>query len=440
MARRSGLPFVSALGRRRSNGSSLPNEDGPVPRKKVLVVIGTRPEAIKMVPVLRALEECPGIEVRTCVTAQHREMLDQMLKTFGLRPDYDLDVMMHGQSTTQIARSVLDGVESVIGTEQPDWVLVQGDTTTAMAASIAAFHENVHVGHVEAGLRTGHLDSPFPEEGNRKIATAIAEMHFAPTEWAAENLRREGISESAMVVTGNTVVDALHESRMLPFDPDVAGLGGLLDDDHTRLVLVTAHRRENFGTPIEEICEALRAVAELHEDAQFICPVHLNPTVRTPFFTLLAGLENVCLLPPLNYRAMVWVLDACHFVVTDSGGLQEEAASIGKPVLVLRRSTERPEGIQSGVAKLVGTDSGRVLKAIDTLLSDPDAYERMASCSSPYGDGKAGKRIAAAIVSHSGPPLDGGLSLARAENNFSQVSPSSLTTPQPTKDQEQTAV
>ncbi len=378
-----------------------------------------------MIPVLRALEERPDIEVRTCVTGQHREMLDQMLKTFGLRPDYDLDVMIHGQSTTQIARSVLDGMESVIGKECPDWVLVQGDTTTAMAAGIAAFHEHVHVGHVEAGLRTGHLHSPFPEEGNRKIAAAIAEMHFAPTEWSAENLRREGIPESAVMVTGNTVVDALHETRTLPFDPDAAGLEGLLNDDQTRLVLVTAHRRENFGTPIEEICHALRAVAERHEDAQFICPVHLNPTVRRPFFRLLAGLENVCLLPPLNYRAMVWVLDACHFVVTDSGGLQEEAASLGKPVLVLRRSTERPEGIQAGVAKLVGTASGRVQEAIDTLLSDSDAYETMASCPNPYGDGKAGERIAAAIASHSGSP---------------QASPTLFTPSQPIKDQEQTPV
>jgi UDP-N-acetylglucosamine 2-epimerase len=377
----------------------------PPSTKKVLAVIGTRPEAVKVIPVIRALAERDDVEVRTCVTGQHREMLDQMLRVFDLTPDHDLDVMVHGQSTTQIARSVMDGMEKVIRAERPDWVLVQGDTTTAMSAAIAAFHEHVHVGHIEAGLRTGLLHSPFPEEGNRKLVAAISEIHFAPTAWAAENLHREGIGEEAVLVTGNTVVDALIETQTSAFDPEAAGLGGLLDEDARHLVLVTAHRRENFGTPIERICRALRALALRHQDVRFVCPVHLNPTVRAPFFRILADLENVDLLPPLNYRAMVWALHSCSFVVTDSGGLQEEAASLGKPVLVMRDSTERPEGVASGVARLIGTETADVEEAVETLISDPVVYHRMASCPNPYGDGRAAERIAVAIAAHPAPGL-----------------------------------
>jgi UDP-N-acetylglucosamine 2-epimerase (non-hydrolysing) len=379
--------------------------EAPTRTKKVLAVIGTRPEAIKVMPVVRALSDTAGIEVRTCVTGQHREMLDQMLRTFDLRPDHDLDIMVHGQSTTQIARSVMDGIEKVVQAERPDWVLVQGDTTTAMAAAIAAFHEGVHVGHIEAGLRTGLLHSPFPEEGNRKLAAAISEIHFAPTEWAAENLHREGIRPEAVIVTGNTVIDALHQTQRSPFDPGTAGLGGLLESDPRHMVLVTAHRRENFGTPIERICHAVRTVAVRHPDVLFVCPVHLNPTVRAPFFRILAGRENVALLPPLNYRAMVWALHSCSFVVTDSGGLQEEAAGLRKPVLVLRDSTERPEGVSAGVARLVGTRTDAVEGAIEELISDVPLYRRMASCPNPYGDGRAGERIAAAIAAHRSPQL-----------------------------------
>ena len=379
--------------------------EAPTQTKKVLAVIGTRPEAIKVMPVVRALSATAGIEVRTCVTGQHREMLDQMLRTFDLRPDHDLDIMVHGQSTTQIARSVMDGIEKVVQAERPDWVLVQGDTTTAMAAAIAAFHEGVHVGHIEAGLRTGLLHSPFPEEGNRKLAAAISEIHFAPTAWAAENLHREGIRSEAVIVTGNTVIDALHQTQRSPFDPGSAGLGGLLESDPRHMVLVTAHRRENFGTPIERICHAVRNVAVRHPDVLFVCPVHLNPTVRAPFFRILAGRENVALLPPLNYRAMVWALHSCSFVVTDSGGLQEEAAGLRKPVLVLRDSTERPEGVSAGVARLVGTRTDAVEGAIEELISDVPLYRRMASCPNPYGDGRAGERVAAAIAAHRSPLL-----------------------------------
>jgi UDP-N-acetylglucosamine 2-epimerase len=379
--------------------------EAPTQTKKVLAVIGTRPEAIKVMPVVRALSDTAGIEVRTCVTGQHREMLDQMLRTFDLRPDHDLDIMVHGQSTTQIARSVMDGIEKVVQAERPDWVLVQGDTTTAMAAAIAAFHEGVHVGHIEAGLRTGLLHSPFPEEGNRKLAAAISEIHFAPTAWAAENLHREGIRSEAVIVTGNTVIDALHQTQRSPFDPGSAGLGGLLESDPRHMILVTAHRRENFGTPIERICHAVRTVAVRHPDVLFVCPVHLNPTVRAPFFRILAGRENVALLPPLNYRAMVWALHSCSFVVTDSGGLQEEAAGLRKPVLVLRDSTERPEGVSAGVARLVGTRTDAVEGAIEELISDVPLYRRMASCPNPYGDGRAGERIAAAIAAHRSPRL-----------------------------------
>lgn len=381
------------------------NGQGPARKRKVLVVIGTRPGAIKMAPVVRALEQRPEFEVCLCATAQHRELLDQVMMTFGLKPDHDLDVMVHGQSLTGITRSVMKGVEDVIQQERPEWVLVQGDTTTTMSASLAAFHEGVRLGHVEAGLRTQQIHSPFPEEGNRRISAAIAEIHFAPTEWAAENLRHEGISADAVVVTGNTVIDALQHIARMPFDHHAAGLAHLaLENEH--LILVTAHRRENLGAPMEEICHGLRIAAERHPDAHFACPVHLNPQARTPFFRILSGLPNVSLLPPLDYASLVWILNKCHFVVTDSGGLQEEAAGLGKPVLVMREWTERPEGVHAGIARLIGTDSEDVFSSIDALLSSDGSHRMMASADSIYGDGNAAPRIAAALVDHSPVPPD----------------------------------
>ncbi len=387
-----------------SNGSSGDGR-GPGDKRKVLVVVGTRPGAIKMSPVVRALEQRPEFDVRLCATAQHRELLDQVMMTFSLKPDYDLDIMVHGQSLTGITRAVMKGVEGVIEEERPEWVLVQGDTTTSMAASLAAFHEGVRLGHVEAGLRTQQIHSPFPEEGNRRISAAVSEIHFAPTEWAAENLRREGISADAVVVTGNTVIDALHQMSKLPFDHHAAGLSHLAPDGE-RLILVTAHRRENLGTPMEQICEGLREAAERHPDTHFACPVHLNPRARTPFFRILSGLPNVALLPPLDYPSLVWILNKAHFVVTDSGGLQEEAAGLGKPVLVMREWTERPEGVHAGIARLIGTESQEVFGSIDGLLSSDGSYRMMASADSIYGDGRAAPRIAAALVDHSPLPPD----------------------------------
>ena len=387
------------------NGDRNGHGTQPGQKRKVLVVVGTRPGAIKMAPVVRALEQRPEFEVRLCATAQHRELLDQVMMTFRLKPDYDLDIMVHGQSLTGIARSVMKGIEGVIQQEHPEWVLVQGDTTTSMSASLAAFHEGVRLGHVEAGLRTQQIHSPFPEEGNRRIAAAISEIHFAPTEWAAENLRREGISAEAVVVTGNTVIDALHQMARIPFDHHAAGLAHLAPNGE-RLVLVTAHRRENLGAPMDEVCEGLRKAAEQHPDTHFACPVHLNPRARTPFFRTLSGLPNVSLLPPLDYPSLVWILNKSHFVVTDSGGLQEEAAGLGKPVLVMREWTERPEGVHAGIARLIGTERESVFNSIDALLASEGSYQMMSSADSIYGDGKAAPRIAAALVDHSPLPPD----------------------------------
>jgi UDP-N-acetylglucosamine 2-epimerase len=394
---------MSAFFGSRANANGNGNE--PARKRKVLVVIGTRPGAIKMSPVVRALQQRPEFEVCLCATAQHRELLDQVMMTFGLKPDHDLDIMTHGQSLTGIARSVMKGVEEVIHQERPEWVLVQGDTTTSMSASLAAFHEGVRLGHVEAGLRTQQIHSPFPEEGNRRISAAVSEIHFAPTEWAAENLRREGISSDAVVVTGNTVIDAMHQIAQRPFDHEAAGLGHLAPDGQ-RLILVTAHRRENLGEPMDQICQGLRAAAERHPDAHFACPVHLNPKARTPFFRILSGLNNVSLLPPLDYPSLVWILNKCHFVVTDSGGLQEEAAGLGKPVLVMREWTERPEGVHAGIARLIGTESEHVYGSIDALLSSDGSHRMMACSDSIYGDGNAAPRIAAALVDHSAMPPD----------------------------------
>lgn len=365
---------------------------------KILSIIGTRPEAIKMAPIIKELERHPGrIVSRVCVTAQHRQMLDQVLALFGILPDHDLDVMAAGQSPTRVAAVVLTKLEAVLQAEQPDWVLVQGDTTTVLAAAIGAFYARVKIGHVEAGLRTHDKYQPFPEELNRRMASVAADLHFAPTESARQNLRREGIPNAIIRVTGNPVIDALRLAAKQPYDP---GAGPLRDLPwNRRLILVTAHRRENFGQPLEQICLALRALAEAYpDDAQIVYPVHPNPNVQEPVRRLLGNVSGVTLLTPLDYRPLVYLLQRCTLVLTDSGGLQEEAPGLGKPVLVLREVTERPEAVEAGTVRLVGTDRARIVAAARRLLDDPAAYRKMARALNPYGDGRAAGRIVRALL------------------------------------------
>jgi UDP-N-acetylglucosamine 2-epimerase (non-hydrolysing) len=372
-------------------------------RLRVLSIMGTRPEAIKMAPVIRALQGCPDrIEARVCATAQHRQMLDQVLRLFDMRPDYDLDVMAAGQTPTQVASAMLAQLEPVLSRERPDWVLVQGDTTTVMAASIAAFYSGLKVAHVEAGLRTGDKWQPFPEEINRRIASVTADLHFAPTGWARDNLLHEGVAPEAICVTGNPVIDALHWVAALPAPAEVAGLlngPNPVRNGACRTILVTAHRRENFGQPLEQICLALRALAERYrESVRIIYPVHLNPNVQAPVRRLLGHVPNVILTEPLDYLTLVHVLKQSTLVITDSGGLQEEAPGLGLPVLVLREVTERPEGVQAGTVRLVGTDPERIVPEVVRLLENADDYERMARATNPYGDGRAAGRIVRALL------------------------------------------
>ena len=364
---------------------------------RVLCVIGTRPEAIKTAPVVSELRKYPGrVEVKVCVTGQHREMLDQMLSLFGIRPDYDLDVMQDGQSLADVTARVLTGLEPVVAKEKPDWMLVQGDTTTTVIAALVAFYNRVRVGHVEAGLRTGNKLQPFPEEMNRAIVDRLADLHFVPTETARQNLLREGIDQASIRVTGNTAVDALHWVSALPSPPDVTAW---VPATSARIVLVTIHRRENFGPPMESICGALRELAERYGDRlRIVYPLHLNPNVQVPARRLLEGIANVSLLPPLDYLSMVHLMKRSYLMLTDSGGIQEEAPALGKPVLVLREVTERPEGVASGVAKVVGTDRERIVAETVRLLEDPVLHERMARAVNPYGDGHAAERIVEALL------------------------------------------
>lgn len=366
-------------------------------RIKVLSVVGTRPEAIKMAPVIRALRRRPGrVDCRVCVTAQHRRLLDQVLHLFGIAPDYDLDVMAEDQSPTQVAAAVLARLEPILRAERPDWVLVQGDTTTVLAASIAAFYARARVAHVEAGLRTHDRWQPFPEEMNRRVASVVADLHLAPTDWARDNLLREGVPGECIRVTGNPVIDALQWAASLPYDPAGGPLGAIPRDG--RLLLVTAHRRENFGRPLEEICRALVDLVAAEGDLHVVYPVHPNPNVQGTVTRLLAGQSRVTLTPPLGYLALVYLLKRACLVLTDSGGIQEEAPGLGKPVLVLREVTERPEAVAAGTVQIVGTDRGRIVAAARRLLDDPEAYAAMARAINPYGDGQAAERIAAALL------------------------------------------
>ncbi len=368
--------------------------------KKILVVFGTRPEAIKMAPVVHALAEHPDkAETRVCITAQHREMLDQVLRFFAIAPHYDLNLMRPGQQLGQLTAEVLSGMQPVLDDFRPDMVLVHGDTTTSVAAALAAFYARATVAHVEAGLRTQQKQSPYPEELNRQLTSRIADLHFAPTEQARLNLLQENIPAGTVIVTGNTVIDALHmatQALRTYRDSEISRLEQQIDP-RRRLLLVTAHRRENFGEGFIRICEALRHLA-LREDIQIVFPVHLNPQVQQPVYSLLEGLPNVHLVQPLGYPAFTWLMQRSYLVITDSGGVQEEAPGLGKPVLVMRDTSERPEAIAAGTVKLVGADRGRIIAETTRLLHDPAAYEQMARAHNPYGDGQSAARIAEIVL------------------------------------------
>jgi UDP-N-acetylglucosamine 2-epimerase (non-hydrolysing) len=364
---------------------------------KVMTIFGTRPEAIKMAPVVKELKKVVDIDTKVVVTAQHREMLDQVLQLFSIQPDYDLDLMKQQQDLFSITCGVLEGMKDILEKERPDLVLVHGDTTTTMAASLAAFYARIPVGHVEAGLRTRNKYSPYPEEMNRTLTGRIADLHFAPTDTSRENLLHEATARFKIWVTGNTVIDALLETveQAYEFGPEFAGI-----DFGKRLLVVTTHRRENWGEPMREIYRALIDLVEEFPDVEAVFPVHKNPVVRDVARELLEGRERIHLLEPLEYQPFANLLKASYLVLTDSGGLQEEAPSLGKPVLVLRDTTERPEAVQAGTVKLVGTNRKRVYKEAHLLLADADEYNKMARAINPYGDGKAARRIAKVITEY----------------------------------------
>ncbi|WOZ77330.1 non-hydrolyzing UDP-N-acetylglucosamine 2-epimerase [Kosakonia sacchari] len=368
---------------------------------KVLTVFGTRPEAIKMAPLVHALAKDPDFEARVCVTAQHREMLDQVLTLFSIVPDYDLNIMRPGQGLTEITCGILEGLKPILESFRPDVVLVHGDTTTTIAASLAAFYQRIPVGHVEAGLRTGDLSSPWPEEANRTLTGHLAMYHFAPTENSRLNLRRENVADNRIFVTGNTVIDALFWVRDSVMNSpsryeELAARYPFLDRDK-KLILVTGHRRESFGLGFEQICHALADIAAQHDDVQIVYPVHLNPNVSEPVNRILGHVENVTLIEPQDYLPFLWLMNHAWLILTDSGGIQEEAPSLGKPVLVMRDTTERPEAVDAGTVKLVGTDRQRIVEEVSHLLHDNDAWQAMSRAHNPYGDGLACGRILHAL-------------------------------------------
>jgi UDP-N-acetylglucosamine 2-epimerase (non-hydrolysing) len=363
---------------------------------KAAVIFGTRPEAIKMAPVIKELER-RKLEHCVIVTAQHREMLDQKLEIFGIRPQYDLDIMQANQDLFYVTAAVIQGMKPVLEKERPDIVLVQGDTTTTFAASLAAFYLRIPVGHVEAGLRTGNKYNPFPEEINRRITSRLADLHFAPTAWAKQNLLAEGVPESGIVVTGNTVIDAL----LMIVDPGYRFSDERLqsiDFEKRKVILLTAHRRENFGAPMREVFAACRELVERHAEVELVYPVHPNPNVREAADEVLGRVSRVHLIEPMEYRPFVQLMNKCTLIMTDSGGVQEEAPTLGKPVLVLRTTTERPEAVEAGTARLVGTSRANVLAEAERLLTDAAAYKEMSSKANPYGDGQAARRIVDTIA------------------------------------------
>lgn len=370
--------------------------------KKVLFIFGTRPEAIKMAPLVNLLKQDERFTVKVCVTAQHREMLDQVLAIFDIQPEYDLNIMRPGQTLNDVTSNILLGLEPVLKEFQPEVVLVHGDTSTTFAASLAAFYQQIKVAHVEAGLRTGDLYSPWPEEANRKLTGVLTEYHFAPTERSRNNLLNEGVTEEKIFVTGNTVTDALLQVvDKLAKDADMSGsLSSKFDflDSSKKMILVTGHRRESFGQGFENICTAIKSIASRYEDVQVVYAVHLNPNVQEPVNRILKNVDNVFLIEPQDYLPFVYLMNQSYLILTDSGGIQEEAPTLGKPVLVMRDVTERPEAIEAGTVKLVGTDPAVINSEIVKLIDDPDLYERMSAAHNPYGDGKACQRILNALI------------------------------------------
>jgi len=374
--------------------------------KKILTVFGTRPEAIKMAPVVLALQQAEGLESLVCVTAQHRQMLDQVLNLFDIKPDYDLDLMAPNQDLFDITSKVLLGLRDVLREAQPDIVLVHGDTTTCFAAGLAAFYQNIKLGHVEAGLRTGNLRAPFPEEANRNLVGRLTDYHFAPTQSSKNNLLAEGVPEQNIVVTGNTVIDALLIVRdKVIGEPDSVWqekfgetLFKTICDSSRKLILITGHRRENFGQGFIDLCNAIKELAQKHPDWDLIYPVHLNPNVQKPVYEILDQLDNVYLIAPLDYEPFVWIMNRSDLILTDSGGIQEEGPSLGKPVLVMREVTERPEAVDAGTVLLVGTDKEKIVSGVEKVLLDGDVYKRMSKAHNPYGDGHACEKIVQTLL------------------------------------------
>nr|WP_065826316.1 UDP-N-acetylglucosamine 2-epimerase (non-hydrolyzing) [Moritella viscosa] len=368
---------------------------------KILTIFGTRPEAIKMAPLVNALNDQQGIDAKVCVTAQHREMLDQVLDLFSIIPDYDLNIMKPGQVLSEVTTNILLGLEPILKEFQPQLVLVHGDTSTTVSASLAAFYQQIPIGHVEAGLRTRNLNSPWPEEGNRKLTGAITKLHFPPTVSSKMNLLNEGVHPNDIEVTGNTVIDALIEiTNKLKNDYQLsntlADRFSQLSNDK-KLILVTGHRRESFGGGFERICEALSEIASKHPDIQIVYPVHLNPNVLEPVNRILSGLNNIFLIEPQDYLPFIYLMNKAYLILTDSGGIQEEGPSLGKPVLVMRDVTERPEAVSEGTVLLVGTDKNKIVNAIERLLQDEVHYNQMSRSHNPYGDGQASQKIIAKI-------------------------------------------
>jgi UDP-N-acetylglucosamine 2-epimerase (non-hydrolysing) len=369
--------------------------------KKVMLVFGTRPEAIKMAPLVKEFEKDSNFETIVCVTAQHRQMLDQVLNLFEITPDFDLDVMKPGQDLYEVTSNILLGLRPILSEVKPDIVLVHGDTATTMATSIAAFYQQIAVGHIEAGLRTNNIYSPWPEEGNRQVTGRLATYHFAPTDESKANLLKENVDVDRVIVTGNTVIDALlsvvskiQSDKELEqnLEKEIFKKGYKIDKNK-RLILVTGHRRENFGEGFLNICEGLKELANEYKDVDIVYPVHLNPNVQKPVNEILSEVDNVYLIDPLDYEPFVYLMNRSYFILTDSGGIQEEAPSLGKPVLVMRDTTERPEALEAGTVKLVGTDKDKIVSECKRLLEDRDAYEVMSKSHNPYGDGRACERV-----------------------------------------------
>lgn len=365
-------------------------------KKKILFVFGTRPEAIKIIPLIKEMSRVDNFEIKICVTGQHKEMLDQVLNFFSVQPDYDLKLMRPNQTLSEISISVLSEIQKIVRFDfLPDYIIVQGDTTTAMAAALAAFHEKIKIIHLEAGLRSFDNSSPFPEEGNRKIISTLADLHFAPTELAVQNLLKENIPAHKILNVGNTVIDALFMGLKIIEEKSADELNKHFDFLHAdkKIILFTGHRRENFGPPFIEICIALKNISIRNPDVQIVYPVHLNPNIKNTVYTILQGIPNIHLIDPLSYSHLIWLMKLSYIVITDSGGIQEEAPSLGKPVLVTRTVTERTEGILVGTAKLVGTSAPTIEYECQQLLENPEKYESMSKAVNPYGDGQASKRI-----------------------------------------------